>query len=424
MFTQLSSNQQGAVDKTCSECGTGTVRQKDGRYGPYVECDHCGHKLRRPRGKSFGPGGAHGGAAQGGGEQAQQASGGSGPEGGNAKEGPSVQDVLEGAGMGQGTPQSGGGKPANPLEALIAETAKKAIAPGLEKLAAKLLAEMQRVAEQAQQQQGEQEERKPRELKLSVTHKMPDASEATVEIANPHPALAEVLRRLEALRQAGMPLNVLLVGPSGSGKTTLAAQVAEALKCAFSAQSYTSGVTEGAIFGRPTLDGKFAEGAFSRAYESETVYLGDEIDGADPNVLLGLNTAIENGVLNLPHRQLKRHGSFVFLAAGNTFGTGADLRFVGRNQLDAAFLSRFAGGVVFVGYSRDLEERLVPEKTFRENFWLVRERVEQHKLRRVFGMRELVRGAALLRYGYAERDVFNILTPGWTADEKQKVGLA
>ena len=39
---------------------------------------------------------------------------------------------------------------------------------------------------------------------------------------------------------------------------------------------------------------------------------------------------------------VKRHPDSIVIAAANTWGKGADREYVGRNQLDAAFLDRFA----------------------------------------------------------------------------------
>ena len=51
---------------------------------------------------------------------------------------------------------------------------------------------------------------------------------------------------------------------------------------------------------------------------------------------------------------MEAHPDFRVVAAGNTFGNGADYDYVGRNQLDAASLDRFA--VVRVDYSPAIEE--------------------------------------------------------------------
>ena len=51
--------------------------------------------------------------------------------------------------------------------------------------------------------------------------------------------------------------------------------------------------------------------------------------------------------------EVQAHPDFRVIAAGNTFGLGANYEYVGRNQLDMASLDRFA--VVRVGYDRNIE---------------------------------------------------------------------
>jgi hypothetical protein len=110
-------------------------------------------------------------------------------------------------------------------------------------------------------------------------------------------------------------------------------------------------------------------------------------------------------------------------ATANTWGMGADMMFVGRNQIDAAFRSRFAGGMLYCDYSAKLETQLVPEDEYREKFWEIRSRIFQHRLRRIWGTRELIRGALLLRGGYAASEVFTVLACGFTPDELAKCGI-
>jgi len=56
---------------------------------------------------------------------------------------------------------------------------------------------------------------------------------------------------------------------------------------------------------------------------------------------------------------VERHENFAFMAAGNTTGAGADMKFVGRNQLDGATLDRFV--FVFWEYDEDFEVHVAGE---------------------------------------------------------------
>lgn len=248
-----------------------------------------------------------------------------------------------------------------------------------------------------------------------------------------HKALEEVLFCVGA----GLK-NVLLVGPAGTGKTTLGQQTATALGLPFASVSCSAGMSEGVLLGRllPIGDAgrfEYATAPFVDRYENGGVFLLDEIDAADSNVLLVLNSALANGHLDVPNRLsnpvAKRHPNFILLAAANTYGTGPDRMYVGRNQLDAATLSRFAGTVLDVAYDRDLERSLAAAvlgdgaAAWLDAFWTVRTKVEAVKMRRVWGTREMLAGATRVKAGNTHKAALRALAGGWTADEMQKAGI-
>lgn len=49
-----------------------------------------------------------------------------------------------------------------------------------------------------------------------------------------------------------------------------------------------------------------------------------------------------NNVCAFPDKMVKKHKDFIVCASGNTYGTGADRKYVGRLEIDAATLDRFA----------------------------------------------------------------------------------
>ena len=79
------------------------------------------------------------------------------------------------------------------------------------------------------------------------------------------------------------------------------------------------------------------------------MFLCDEMDAGNANVLATLNALLSQPIAAFPDGMIPRHDAFVFIAAGNTTGAGADMKFVGRNQLDGATLDRF----VFVFWEID-----------------------------------------------------------------------
>ena len=146
---------------------------------------------------------------------------------------------------------------------------------------------------------------------------------------------------------------VFLTGPAGSGKNVLCKQVAEALGLKF---YFTNAVTqEYKLTGFTDAMGNYQETQFFKAFTQGGVFMLDEMDASIPEVLVILNAAIANRYFDFPapigYREA--HPDFRVIAAGNTVGQGADYEYVGRNQLDAASLDRFA--VVRIDYSEAIE---------------------------------------------------------------------
>jgi len=60
---------------------------------------------------------------------------------------------------------------------------------------------------------------------------------------------------------------------------------------------------------------------FVQVYENGGVFLLDEIDAADANVMVAINAALANGVLANPNGKVHvRHDKCFILAAANTWG--------------------------------------------------------------------------------------------------------
>ena len=181
-------------------------------------------------------------------------------------------------------------------------------------------------------------------------------------------APAEYADKLPANHHSGLPLalwvvkargNLYVKGPKGSGKTHLAASLAGILGLPWGFSQLTDGASYTWLTGSQTIAG-YVTRPFVECFTHGGVFLGDEIDGADANMLLVLNAALANGEWSNPvtGEILTKHPDFVFVAAANTWGLGADGSYRGRNALDGATLDRFAPWRVEIGYDNALESKL------------------------------------------------------------------
>lgn len=246
-----------------------------------------------------------------------------------------------------------------------------------------------------------------------------------------HQAFEEIL----ALIEEGAT-NIYIVGPAGTGKTTLAKQVAKALGRQFGMISLSAGVTETHLFGRllPQADGtwKHQPSRFVDVYENGGVFLLDELDSADANVMVSINAALANGVMANPNGQLhERHADTIIIAAANTFGRGADAVYVGRNALDGASLDRFVLHTVEVDYDADLERSIAhgicgADKADEADellrwVWDVRAKAAACRLRRIVSTRVVENGAKAIAAGRSLDAIKARFFRGWSAEEIAKV---
>ena len=150
---------------------------------------------------------------------------------------------------------------------------------------------------------------------------------------------------------------VMLVGPAGTGKNVICKQVAKILNLDF---HFSNAVTqEYKLTGFIDANGTYQETEFYKAFKNGGLFMLDEIDASIPEVLVILNAAIANRYFDFPNGKIEAHENFRVIAAGNTYGLGASYQYVGRNQLDAASLDRFAQ--VEINYSPRIEEALTTD---------------------------------------------------------------
>jgi len=148
-----------------------------------------------------------------------------------------------------------------------------------------------------------------------------------------YPALLRIIRAR---------VNAWLVGPAGSGKTSAAENVASDLGLPFYSKSVGPQTSESSLLGYQDGNGRTVRTLLREAFEHGGVFLLDEIDAANPAVLVVINALLANGHCAFPDRVVEKHADFVLIAGANTIGQGADRQYVGRQQVDAATLDRFA----------------------------------------------------------------------------------
>ncbi len=157
-----------------------------------------------------------------------------------------------------------------------------------------------------------------------------------------------------------------------------------------------------------------------------------EVDAADANTTLVLNTLIANGYCQVPNRidnpVAYRHKDFAIMADANTFGTGADRQYVGRNQLDEAFLDRFRIGQVCMDYAPEIEEFLCPDKELRNRIQHYRNNILKappgSRIRRIISTRFLEFAYAAKHSvdpGLTDEEIDEALFGGWSNEEQTKV---
>lgn len=224
----------------------------------------------------------------------------------------------------------------------------------------------------------------------------------------------------DLLRAAYTRQNAYIFGPAGCGKTTAAKQVAQAMGLNFGYICLTAGASETWLFGRNTPNG-FIEGEFSKIYKNGGVFLADEMDAADSNLLIALNTAIDsNQLLNpMSGETITRHKDFVFIGAGNTNGLGATGNYNGRSRLDASTLSRF---VFFeMNYDEKLEAVLCLDKNIYQALIKTREYLQGRKSENFITTRDFIKLSKMQAAGSSYDFCLKSLTCNFSEVEKDEV---
>lgn len=200
-------------------------------------------------------------------------------------------------------------------------------------------------------------------------------------------------RELEnIMRLIQLDIPIMLTGPAGSGKNFTLEKAAEILGMDF---YFTNAVTqEYKLTGFIDANGTYHETEFYKAFTNGGIFMLDEIDASIPEALIILNAAIANKYYDFPVGRIKAHENFRIVAAANTFGTGADMVYVGRNVLDGATLDRFT--VIPFTYDERVEKSLCPDAEL-YNFCVgLRKGINDKRLRYIISPRAMINSYKML----------------------------
>lgn len=197
---------------------------------------------------------------------------------------------------------------------------------------------------------------------------------------------------------------VWLPGPAGSGKTTAAKNAAKALSVPFHHHGAVDNVYQ--LLGFIDAGGTYHPTSFRKAYEDGGIFLWDEVDASNPAALVAFNAAIENGECSFPDRTVVKHAQCYFVAAANTYGTGATHEYVGRTKLDAATLDRFV--MLDWDYDEVLETAIAGATKWTAYVQKVRQAVKDAGIKHLVTPRASIRGNDLLAQGIPAEAVINM----------------
>ncbi len=235
----------------------------------------------------------------------------------------------------------------------------------------------------------------------------------------------------DLLLAVGAGCHVFLVGPAGTGKSTMAQQAAGALGLDFFALSVGPTTPTSKVFGYLDAGGSYHATPFRRAYEYGGLMLLDELDNGHPGLLTELNQALALDICAFPDGMVPRHPAFRLVTTGNTYGSGGDHQYVGRQALDAATLDRLV--TIDVPVDEDLETRLAlaqapswPDKVagLLTEVHRLRRLAEETKLPAIFSPRASINAAKLIEAGASEAKAMQwCVTRGLSPAHRSALGL-
>ncbi|RNJ76739.1 MAG: MoxR family ATPase [Nitrosopumilus sp. H8] len=242
------------------------------------------------------------------------------------------------------------------------------------------------------------------------------------------------MRTLERAHDAG--LFVLIIGPKGTGKTSLVRDFAQKKGAELESINFSLRTRESHLVGTKTMrDGtvSFDEGLLVRSMKNGGILYLDEVNAAEPDVLLRLDEALDD------RRQLalKESSGETIKARDGWFviATINPLTHSGTKELPPQLLSRFPVRIKLEYPPEDIEMEIVKrhvtghEEETRQAVRLANTLRQAAAVEELFyspSLRETIAFAKLLDGGMAPREaadcVFGNVYTQWGSIEHQKVG--
>lgn len=214
---------------------------------------------------------------------------------------------------------------------------------------------------------------------------------APVALGLVHFKTADIIKALSAR------LNVYLHGPAGSGKTTVGRKAAQALGVQFYCAAKVE--SEYLLLGFKDARGETVRTQFREAYEHGGLFLFDEMDASAAGAVVALNMALANGECAFPDGIVQQHKDCYIIGAGNTTLGGANRQYVGRSQMDAATVDRFA--FIHFPYDEALELALATHKGWGQHVQAVRKAVADRGIAHLVTPRATLDGCKALAAGFS-----------------------